>query len=135
MRGVRSFIDAINSYSKDGMSFELIEITIDNQSNLVYINESYDPHDPKFDTPEINKLLEEENFIAVCKMGLLAYNVMTKDNFIHLLFAWDEMLATLPPFALLYQDDQGWYDVMPFESQEEMDEFIAQHTLVENLHE
>ena len=35
LRGVTNFIKAINTYSKNGMSFELIEITIDNEKKIV----------------------------------------------------------------------------------------------------
>ncbi len=122
--------DGILNFIKEcslGVRFELINVDIDHENDLVYINESYDPHDPKFDTPEINALIEADNFIALCKMGLVDYTIMTKDNFIHLLFAWDKIVDTLPPFALLYQDDQGWYDVLPFDTQETMEKFIADH--------
>ena len=128
LRNVFNFIKAIETYSKDGMSFELVEITIDNQNNLVYFSESWYDYKDKPTTPEVKILLEEENFIKLCKMGFLDYIVMTKDNFMHILFAWDNILNQLPPFALLYQDDKNWYDVLPFDTQESMEQFVVDHT-------
>ena len=128
LRGVSDFIKAINTYSRDGMSFEFVEITIDRENDLVYFSESWYDYKNKPTTPEIDQLLEEENFIKLCKIGFLDYIVMTKDNFIHLLLAWDNILKQLPPFALLYLDDKDWFDIMPFQTQEEMEQFVADHT-------
>ncbi len=130
-KGILTFIKECSL----GIRFEWINVDIDHENDLVYINESYESNDPKFDTPEINTLIEADNFIALCKMGLVDYTVMTKDNFTHLLFAWDKIIDTLPPFALLYQDDQGWYDVLSFDTQETMEQFIADHTAIEDIHE
>ena len=127
--GILKFIEK----NKFGMLFEEVNLDFDNENSLVYVSESYHSHDPKHATEEIKALLEEENFIKLCQMGFLDYNVMTKENFIHLLFAWDAILDKLPSFALLYFDDNNWYDVLPFDSQEEMEQFIADHTKIENL--
>ncbi|MBV8660765.1 MAG: hypothetical protein JO129_01295, partial [Candidatus Dependentiae bacterium] len=69
LRGVSDFIKAINTYSRDGMSFEFVEITIDRENDLVYFSESWYDYKNKPTTPEIDQLLEEENFIKLCKMG------------------------------------------------------------------
>ena len=130
-----NFIENMHNIYKDGLLFELVYVSIDNDNQLVYFSESYDDYCNKPQKPEINKLLENENFIELCKMDWLEYNVMTKNNFIHLLFAWDKIVDTLPPFALLYQDDQGWYDVLSFDTQETMEQFIADHTAIEDIHE
>ena len=118
--------------NKLGIMFEEINIDIDNQDNLVYINESYCSSIDKPTTPEIEALLEKEDFIQLCKIGFLDHIVMTKENFRHLLLAWDKIVDQLPPFALLYLDDQNWYDVLPFDSQEAMENFVADHTKIEN---
>lgn len=41
---------------------------------------------------------------------------------------WNKIIEQAPPFALLYKDEKDWYDALPFESTELMEEFIAQHT-------
>ena len=121
--GINEFIEK----NREGMSFEMIELSIDNHNDLIYLSESWHSYKNKPTTPEIERLLEEENFIKLCKMGFLDYVVMTKENFIHILFAWDKILHQLPPFALLYQDDKDWYDVLPFDTQEAMEQFVADH--------
>ena len=122
--GVLNFIKNHN----DGIEFEEVNIDIDHQNNLVYFSESWHTYNNKPTTPEIKILLEEENFIQLCKMGFLDYIVMTKDNFIHILFAWDKILQKLPPFALLYQDENNWYDVLPFDTKQAMEQFVINHT-------
>ncbi|MDP3787710.1 MAG: hypothetical protein Q8Q60_00150 [Candidatus Chromulinivorax sp.] len=128
LRDISHFIKAITTYSKDGMGFELLNIDIDNKENLVYFSESWYDYKSKPTTPEIEALLEAEDFIQLCKMGFLDYAVMTKDNFMHLLLTWDTILNQLPSFALLYLDDKGWYDIKAFDSQTAMEQFVADHT-------
>ena len=128
LRGVSHFINAIQTYSKDGMAFELLEVSIDNKNNLVYLSENQYDYKDKSTTPQIERLLEEENFIELCKMGFLDHVILRKNNFIQLLLAWDKILQNKLPFALLYLDDTNSYDVLPFESQEAMEEFVAENT-------
>ena len=128
IRNINNFIKAINTYSKDGMGFEFINVDIDNINNLVYLSESWHDYKNKTTTQKIDQLLEEENFIELCKIGFLDHITMTKDNFIHILFTWDKLLDQQSPFALLYQDDKDWFDVKPFDTQEAMEQFVADHT-------
>ena len=127
--GVLNFFEK----NKLGMMFEEINIDIDNEHDLVYLSENYCGCRNRPTTPKIESLLEEENFIKLCNMGFLNHTVMTKKNFMHLLVAWDKILCDLPPFALLYLDDKNWYDVLPFDSQEAMEKFVADHTKIENV--
>ena len=122
------FIKGLKTNYKDGIHFEEVNIDIDNQNNLVYFSESWYTYNDKPTTPEIERLLEEENFIQLCKIGFLDYIVMTKDNFIYILLAWDKIVDTKSPFALLYQDDKDWYNVLPFDTQDAMEQFVADHT-------
>ena len=91
------------------------------------------PDKNKPTTEEIENLLDEENFIELCEIGFLDYVVMTKDNFYHLLLVWDKVLDQAPPFALLYEDDKNWFDVLPFDSKEAMETFVADHTQPEEI--
>ena len=122
--GVKNFI----TKHKEGMGFEEVDIDIDNTDNIVYFSEGHYGHDNKPTTSEVDNLFEEENFIELCKLGFLDHITMTKDNFTHILFAWDKILDQQSPFALLYQDDKDWFDVKPFDTQEAMEQFVADQT-------
>jgi len=123
-----NFIKDINDYPYDRFLFELVELSIDELYGLIYIYESCRTYDSKQKTPEIEELLEEDNFIELCKIGFLDYIIITKDNFIHLLLAWDKVVDIRQSFALLYLDDKDWYDVLSFDSKEAMDKFVTAHT-------
>jgi len=127
-RGIVKFIEQLETIHKNGISFEDVDINIDNENNLVYFSESYHTYDRKPMTSEIENLLEIGNFIELCKIGFLNYITMTKENFIHILLTWNQILDQLPPFALLYQNEQNWYDVQSFETEEAMKQFVADHT-------
>jgi len=128
---VLCFIENMKTKYKNGISYEEVDINIDNENDLVYLSESYHTYDTKPMTKEIDDLFEAENFIELCKIGFLDYDVMTKENFIHILLLWDKILDQVPPFALLYQDDKNWFDVLPFDTQEAMEKFVADHTKLE----
>ena len=122
--GVSSFIKK----NQEGIEFEEVNIDIDNINNVVFFSESWHHYKKKQTTTKIDELLEEENFIELCKIGFLDHITMTKGNFIHILFAWDKLLDQQPPFALLYQDDKDWFDVKPFDTQKAMEQFVTDHT-------
>ncbi|MBP6869773.1 hypothetical protein KBC04_02740 [Candidatus Babeliales bacterium] len=122
------FKEEIKTICEYGMTFDNAEISIDNENNIVYVIESFYDYRSRPKTPKIEELLETENFIELCKMGFLNYITMTRDNFMHLLLTWNKILDQLPPFALLYQDDKDWYDILSFDSKEAMDKFLADHT-------
>lgn len=125
--GIIKFIEQLETIHKNGISFEEVEIHIDNQNSLVYFSESYHTYDRKPITLEIDELFEEGNFIELCKIGFLDHIIMTKENFIYVLLTWNQILDQLQPFALLYQDEKKWYDVIPFQTQQAMEKFLADH--------
>jgi len=53
---------------------------------------------------------------------------LTKDNFFYILRTWNKYLEENPPFLLLYQDENDWFDILSFQSKEEMDRFVKNHT-------
>ena len=121
--GIKEFIKK----NKEGMFFEMIELSIDDENNLVYISEPYE-NSTKEITPEINQLLKTESTIKLCRMNFLGHTVMKKDNFLNLLFSLENIVDAKSPFALLYLDENDWYDVLPFDTQEAMEQFVADHT-------
>lgn len=121
------FMQKIEKILKYGMGFENVRVTIDNFNNLVYISEVYYDRE-KQTTDEIEKMLDEQDEIELCKIEFLNHVVLTKENFIHIILSWDKALNQLSPLALLYQDDKNWYDLLPFDSKEAMEKFIVDHT-------
>jgi len=122
----KNMITQSENFLKIGM-FQYVEITIDSQHDLVYISDAND-EDYRFHEKNINQSI----IIKRCLDGDLYYNVLTKNNFFHLISSWTKLLETKSPFILLYLDDKNWYDVLPFESQETMEAFVAAHTQQEN---
>jgi len=108
--------------------FEKVELVMDDENNLVYISDAYDDD---YRSRIMN--LTKSMILGFCLDGSLDYNIMTKDNFFHLLLSWDKYFNQLIPFILLYQDGKDWYDLLPFDSQEAMKKFVADHTKSETI--
>jgi hypothetical protein len=53
------------------------------------------------------------------------YSTMSYYNFCYLVCAWIEILKIKPEFAMLYQDEKGWIDLMPFRTKHAMKEFVT----------
>ena len=117
-----NFIQQEKTFSRVGI-FEDIEVTFDLENNLVYLSDAYDD-----DYRCRMKNVTTSMIIEFCLEGTLNYIIIPKDNFIHLISSWAKLLEHEPYFALLYQDDNNWYNVLPFDSQEAMEKFIAEHT-------
>lgn len=128
LHSVTKFIEIINSDPEGNFIFDFVEINLDEQTGLIYLHEATSPYNNKKITPEIDNLLEKEGYIQACKMGFLDYTVIAKNNFFHIILTWNKILDELPPFALLYLNDQDWYDIKPFDCQEKMGQFITEHT-------
>jgi len=109
----------------EGTGFPTTEVSVDNKNNLVYIGEMPDPCDYEDeDYPFISGKTPLEHF----QEGLLESVNLTKDNFFHILRTWNKYLEEKPSFLLLYQDENDWFDILPFQSKEEMDQFVENHT-------
>ncbi|MBV8661347.1 MAG: hypothetical protein JO129_04350 [Candidatus Dependentiae bacterium] len=128
-QGVIEYIKNLNSMNDGMLEYELVNLVIDYKNNLIYLCESYNDYHNKLTTPEIEILLDTENFLELCHIGFLKYVVMTKENFIHIILSWDKIWKQKSIlYILLYQDDKDWYDVLPFQTQEKMEQFITDHT-------
>ena len=60
--------------------------------------------------------------------GILGSVHLSTDNFFYILRTWDKYLEEKPPFLLLYQDENDWFDLMPFDSKAAMEIFVQEHT-------
>lgn len=61
---------------------------------------------------------------------MIDYIILSQENFNKIIINWDKCWESkdVNPFILLYQDDKDWFDILPFESQEAMEKFVADHT-------
>jgi hypothetical protein len=66
--------------------------------------------------------------LQLCQNKISKNAILSKDNFISLLTKWSDFYDVKKSFVLLYLDDKDWYDVLPFDSQETMEKFVADHT-------
>ncbi len=124
--GTLNFIEQLNTKYKNGMKFEMIELSIDNDKNLVYIHESTE-RSLQAITPEIEDLLEHDSAIELCQQNFLRHIIITKNNLIHLLFKWDDFVKKQVPYFLIYLDDKDWYETISFETEEAMKQFVEDH--------
>jgi len=121
------WIEDFKTIYKNGFMYEEINVSIDNESDLVYFSEELDSYEHEITTPELDQLAEDGNTIELCRRGIARHITMTKNNFFYLLTAWGRLCEKLPPFALMYEDDKNWFDILPFESKEAMEKFVADH--------
>lgn len=125
--GAIEFIKKLKTIYREGMNFEMIELSIDNENNFAYISEPYD-WSKKEITPEIEILINKESTIELCHKNFIGYAVMTIDNLFHLLLTWEQLKNKKASYILLYQDDNNWYDSISFDTEESMNQFIDDHT-------
>jgi len=111
----------------DSMGWNDDQIVIDQKNNLVYLgvvpdfccDEEYDDvYEEKF---------ADKSLLQMYKENLLNHLIIPKNNFFHILRTWGKYLDEKPPFLLLYQDEQNWFDLMAFQSKEVMELFVKNH--------
>ncbi len=101
-------------------SFLYSQIVVNYDTKTIYaINVDVD------DLQERNNNLNEAALIQRCLQNEAYYNTMSYYNFCYLVCAWIEILKIKPEFALLYQDEKGWIDLMPFRTERAMKEFVT----------
>ena len=128
--GPAAFLNSlvIRKNGECGMTFDMVDLNVDIQNNLIYLGEIFDAYEANMTDEEFNIKYNNMNALQLCQNNITDCAVMTKDNFIHLLTVWLKFYDTMPPFVLLYLDDKNWYDLLPFDSKEIMAKFIADHT-------
>jgi len=124
--GASTFIEKLKTIYKDGMNFETIELSLDNENNLAYVSEPFDWSQKEI-TPEIDALIETQSTIELCHRNFIGYAVMTKENLFHILLKWEELCNKKDLYILIYKDDKDWYDSTSFDSKESMNMFLAEH--------
>ena len=116
----------------NGMGWNDDEIVIDQQNNLVYIGIVPDfCCDEEYDDIYEEKI-KGKSLLQLYQENILEHLVISKAQFIYILTTWKKYLEEKKPFLLLYQDENDWFDILPFQSKEEMDQFIKKHTPIAN---
>ncbi|MGZ6251418.1 MAG: hypothetical protein ACXWL2_05285 [Candidatus Chromulinivorax sp.] len=102
-------------------NFLLCTVILNKAQNLVFFCNwgYYDYSRMKDQSPEA--------ILKMCLEDDIEYDVMTKDNFIFLIDSWIQVLEINSNFALLYQDENDWYDVIPFFTKQQMENFVSDH--------
>jgi len=124
--GTIDFVGKLKKNERDGMSSEMMELTMDHEKNLAYMNQPFDWSQKEI-TPEIEHLINTEATLELCHRDFLGYAVMTKENLFYLLLKWAELRDKKDPYILIYLDDKDWYDSTSFGSKELMNMFLAEH--------
>jgi len=124
--GTLDFVEKLKKFELDGMSSEMIELTIDDEKNLAYMNQPFDWSQKEI-TPEIQDLINTEATLELCHKNFLGYAVMTKENLFYLLLKWAELYDKDDPYILIYKDHKDWYDSTSFDSKKLMNVFLAEH--------
>ena len=126
--GITNFIHELNSFEPDGIEFELVGLDVDQETDLIYISETYNDYKKRaIQNSELNNLMNKVRHLELCKKELIKYAVMTKENFIHLLLKWEQLITSSPLYILLYLDEKDWYETLSFDSQDAIEQFITQH--------
>jgi len=123
----QTFIKQFQVFSQIGL-FTEVEISLDEKNSLIYISDASE-NDYRFREANVTST----TIIEYCKNGSIEYNVMTKNNFINLISSWVNLLEKKPPFILLYQDDNDWYDLKSFSAEQDMKQFVSNHIKKINL--
>src|SRR3989339_1560876 len=120
------FLDSLHAPNGEcGTTIEMVDLNVDTQNDLIYLGEVFDAYEANMTDEEFNIKYNNMNALQLCQNNIADCAVMTKDNFVHLLNAWEKFWENKSPFILLYLDDKNWYNALPFDSQQAMEDFIA----------
>ncbi len=90
----------------------------DKQNEMLYIGQADWESDEEIDRPSDIDFPHYVNESNSCKMSI--------ENYLAFRTKWVQLKQELPPFALIYRDDQDWIDCKGFATQEAMELFIAE---------
>jgi len=97
-------------------------VRVDIDADLIYIGFENDISADDYDK------FEDVPHLKMCQQGLVGFALLSKKNFIDILTIWLQLRDQKPPFILLYQNDKDWYELLPCQSEEEMDKFVTDHS-------
>ena len=118
-------ISKLNTVERMGWNDD--EIAIDQKNGFVYLGVVPDfCCDEEYDDIYEEKM-KDKSFLQLYQENLLDHMTIPKDNFFHILRIWKKYLEEKPSFVLLYQDENNWFDVLPFNSKEEMEQFVKDY--------
>lgn len=111
----------------ESMNWNDDTIIIDQQSNQVYLGIVPDfCCDEIYDDMDKDKMMEM-SLLELYQANLLEHMIISKKNFIHILYQWNECLEKKFPFLLLYKNSHDIFNIKSFETQEEMNTFVLKH--------
>jgi len=127
--GPKDFLDSfiVLENGDCGITFDLVDLNIDRVNNIVYLGQVFDAYEVKMTDEEFNRTYNNMNALQLCQNNIVDCAAMTRENFIKLLTTWGQLVQKKSAYILLYLDDQNWYDALPFDSKEAMEQFIADH--------
>ncbi len=116
----------LESNENDSVHFTSSFVVLDKEKNIIYIGNSqeYDEvvyYDKVICDPDLSDL-------QMLQQNIMKSFQLPKDNFIHMIKIWDQLLKMETPFALIYQDENDWIDAKPFGTQKAMEQFIKDHS-------
>jgi len=114
-------VGRIDFYNKLLNFYNVTYIYNDFKYKILYIGFAEWAIDENIESPEDEDFPNYVNEFNSCKISY--------DNFMKIALKW-ELIATseLPCFALIYRNDNYWIDCKGFNSQEEMEQFVKNHT-------
>ncbi len=91
----------------------------DFKNNMMYIGFGEWFIDEDIDGPSWDEYSNYVNENNSCKIST--------DNFIEFTKKWMTLKSALPPFAIMYRDDNDWVDCKGFDSKEDMELFVKNY--------
>ena len=121
----------ISNIEKDGIQINDLDITIDKKNNLFYISELFfAPNYQDIMTEEEFYIkIEKMNILEIYQQNLFTSTILTKENFLQILIKWGQFLNIKYPFIILYLNDNNWYDLASFDTQDAMQQFIDKYVI------
>ena len=96
----------------------------DFKNKMLYIGRADWELDEDIHCPDDEEFPNYVNDTNSCKMNV--------DNYLEFRKLWVTLKQELPPFAIIYRDDNDWVSCKGFDSKEEMELFVKEHTPITN---
>ena len=103
-------------------------LCLDKEKNIIYIGDSQEYDEATYDEINFKETYPDLSDLQMLQQEKMGSFQLPKDNFIHIIKVWDQLVKMEAPFALIYQDENDWIDAKPFGTQEAMEQFIKDHS-------